>query len=146
MKTRTLNQFLGGLTLAGLLLAPAFAREGSQPLPEWDQLTPQQRQALIAPVRARWNDNPDQRARLLRHAERWQQMTPEQRDNARRGAERWEGMSDANREDARVLFQHLRELPEAERNALQERWSAMTPEQRRRWIERHRSSTPRQPR
>lgn len=145
MKTRTYASLLGLVLATGLIGVPALAQNRAQPLPEWDRLTPQQREALIAPVRARWDENPEQRARLLRHAERWQQMTPEQRDHARRGAERWEGMSDASRDDARVLFQHLRELPEAERQALQERWRSMTPEQRRRWIEEHRPAA-RQPR
>ena len=49
------------------------------PLPDWDALSPQQREALIAPVRDRWNDAPaPQRERMLQHGQRWLTMTPEE--------------------------------------------------------------------
>ena len=48
-------------------------------LPEWDKLTPAQREAVIAVVRERWNSKPGERERMLQHAQRWRQMTPEQR-------------------------------------------------------------------
>jgi hypothetical protein len=116
----------------------AFARQAEAPLPDWDRLTPQQRELLIAPVRDRWNEStPEQRQRMLDHARRWETMTPEQRERARRGHERWRHMSPEGREQARVLFHHMRNLPEAERKALVERWKAMTPEQRKAWIEEH---------
>ena len=53
--------------------APAFAQQ-APPLPEWDKLTPAQREALIAPVRERWNNTPpERRQNLLDRAQRWQQ-------------------------------------------------------------------------
>ena len=45
------------------------------PLPAWEQLTPAQRETLLAPIRDRWNTQPDERARMLERAQRWQQMT-----------------------------------------------------------------------
>ena len=70
---------LGLLFLAG----GAFAQSNvTQSLPEWDKLTPQQREALIAPVRERWNSDVEQRPRMLEHAQRWNSMTPEQRKQA----------------------------------------------------------------
>ena len=60
--------------LLGLLLLAGQALAQSQPaatLPDWDKLTPQQREALIAPVRDRWNGDPDQRPRMLEHAQRY---------------------------------------------------------------------------
>lgn len=105
------------------------------PPPAWEQLTPQQRDALIAPVRDRWNDaSPPQRERMLQHGERWQRMTPEQRELARRGRHRFENMSPEQREQARALFAQMRTLGPAERDALRERWAKMTPEQRQTWL------------
>ncbi|MEN1943783.1 DUF3106 domain-containing protein [Luteimonas sp. MJ293] len=121
------------LGLAGLA-GPAQAQT-SQELPEWDQLTSQQREALITTVRDRWNDAPAQRARMLRHAERWQQMSPEERQRAHHGMKRWRDMSPESREEARALYQRMRTMPEAERRALHERWKDMTPDQRREWLE-----------
>ncbi|MGY0560076.1 DUF3106 domain-containing protein [Luteimonas sp. A277] len=121
------------LGLAGLA-GPALA-QAPQDLPEWDQLTSQQREALIATVRDRWNDAPGQRARMLRHAERWQQMSPEERQRAHHGMKRWRDMSPESREEARALYQRMRSLPASEREALRERWKEMTPAERRDWLQ-----------
>lgn len=124
------------LSLA-LLAGPATAQPGDAVLPEWDRLTPQQQETLVSVVRDRWNEKPDERERMLRRAERWQQMTPEQRRHAHHGMRRWKEMSPEGREGARVLFLRMRELPESEREDLRERWKAMTPEQRREWLQRN---------
>jgi hypothetical protein len=124
------------LTLA-LLLLSLSATSGAQTaaLPDWDRLTPQQREALIAPVRDRWNDAPPpQRERMLQHGQRWQSMTPEQRELARRGRHRFENMSPEQREQARALFAQMRGMTPAQRDALRERWASMSPEQRQEWL------------
>lgn len=120
------------------LLAPgiAAAQANAQALPAWEQLTPQQREQLVAPVRDRWNNStPERRQHMLEHATRWQAMTPEERARARQGHKRWSDMPPERREQARALYQHMRGLPEAERKSMVERWKAMTPEQRRAWVE-----------
>lgn len=119
---------------AAMLAAPAMADPGQQ-LPEWDQLTQAQREALVSTVRDRWNDAPERRERMLRHAERWQQMTPEERRSAHHGMKRWRDMSPERRERARALYQRMRELPPEERAALRERWKDMSAEERRAWLE-----------
>lgn len=118
------------------LAAPALAQSG-EALPEWDQLTAVQREALIATVRDRWNDAPQRRSRMLRHAERWQQMTPEERQSAHHGMKRWRDMSPERREEARALYQRMRNMPAEEREALRERWKGMSAGQRREWLERN---------
>jgi hypothetical protein len=126
--------------LVGLAL-PAAARaqavDAAPALPEWERLAPEQRDALVAPLRERWDANPDQRARMLERAGRWQAMTPDERRRARHGVRRWQDMSPEKREQMRALYGRLRTLPEAERKALRERWKAMTPDQRREWVEAH---------
>lgn len=126
------------LPFVALVLAlctlPAFAADGAPPLPDWDRLTPEQRELLIAPVRERWNAQPGQRARMLGHAQRWRAMTPEQRATARKGVDRFQAMSPAERDEARRAFAHLRQLSPAERAGMRERLRRMTPEQRRQWL------------
>ncbi|TYT23144.1 DUF3106 domain-containing protein [Luteimonas viscosa] len=145
MSSRTL---LLVLVLATAPLA-AFAQSSAPaaPLPSWEQLTPAQRELLLAPVRERWNDSPPgKRQHMLEHAQRWQAMTPEQRRHARHGMKRWRDMPPEKREQARALFEHTRGLPEAERKAMIARWKAMTPEQRKAWVEAHPPGDPPQPR
>ncbi|MCD9033679.1 DUF3106 domain-containing protein [Luteimonas sp. Y-2-2-4F] len=121
-----------------LLAGPALAQDAAPALPAWDQLTPAQREALIAPMRERWNDEPESRAHMLRRAERWRDMSPEERQRAHRGMKRWEDMSPERRQETRALFEHMRRLPEAEQQALRERWRAMSPAERERWLREHR--------
>ena len=129
-------------TLAIVLALSPFAAiaQSSAPaaLPAWEQLSAEQRELLLAPVRERWNRSPpEDRREMLDHARRWQSMTPEQREHARHGMKRWRGMPPEKREEARALFDHMRDLPESERKAMVERWKVMTPEQRKAWLDTH---------
>jgi hypothetical protein len=126
------------LVLAGLFatLAPATATEQATaaPLPTWDKLTTAQRETLIAPLRERWNAEPESRQRMLNHATRWQTMTPEQRKRARHGMHRWQEMRPGQREEMRALFAKMRALDPEGRAALKAKWRQMTPEQRAEWV------------
>ena len=128
-----------------LLLASAggaFAQSAppaAAAMPDWDRLTPQQRETLIAPLRDRWNASSDERARMYEHARRWQAMTPQQRQLAQRGMHRFEHMDPQQRQDARVLFVNMRGMSPEQRAKLRDDFKAMTPEQRRQWI---RQNTP----
>ncbi len=129
---------LGCLFLPLLLAAvPALAapRATAPAMPAWEQLTPVQRDLLIAPMRERWNDNPDARARLFAHAQRWQQMTPGQRASAHHGMRRWENMDPEQRDAMRALFGMMRHMSAEQREALRQQWHGMTREQRRAWVE-----------
>lgn len=123
---------IASLALPGVALAQSGT---STILPEWDQLSEQQRDALLAPVRDRWNHEPSQRSRMLEHAQRWQSMTPEQRQEARKGMRRFSNMEPQQRQEARALFARMRTLDPAQREKLREQWKQMTPEQRRQWVE-----------
>ena len=125
---------LGLLLLAGQALAQS---QPATPLPDWDKLTLQQREALIAPVRERWNREPEERARMLDRAQRWKSMTPEQRGRARKGMHRFEQMNPQQREEARALFEQMKQLSPEQRKDLHRQWRKMTPEQRRTWVDKH---------
>lgn len=103
-------------------------------LPEWDKLTPAQREAMIAVLRERWNENPAGRGRMLQHAQRWRQMSPEQRRNAQHGQRRWEQMSPEQRKRARSAYEQSRDLSPDARAALREKLKRMSPEERREWL------------
>lgn len=124
--------------LALLSSAQAFASDPPHAtLPAWEDLSPAQRDQLIAPVRERWNAEPAQRARMLQHAKRWRQMTPDQRQHARHGLKRWEHLNPQQRAQMRALFERSRGLPQQQRDELKKRWRQMTPEQRRAWVQAH---------
>lgn len=131
--------FSRSLPLALLLLAGNALAQSTpaQSLPDWDKLTPQQREVLIAPVRERWNSDPEQRPRMLEHAQRWKGMSPEQRKQARKGMRRFEGMNPQQREEARALYEQMKKLSPEQRKELREEWKAMTPDQRRAWMQKN---------
>ena len=118
--------YLGLLMVAGNALA--------QSMPAWEQLSPAQRDLLIAPVRERWDSNPETRGRMFQHAQRWRQLSPEQRAEAHRGQGRWETMPPEQRQTMRALFQKTRDMTPGQRRALRQQWRAMTPEQRRAYL------------
>jgi len=129
------------LLCLALCIAPALAQtDDEQPLPAWEQLSAADRDALIAPIRERWNANPDQRARLMRHAQRWQSMTPEQRRHVRHGMKRWSHLDPEERARARVLYGEMRGMTPEQRKALRARWKAMSPAERDAWVDAHRKA------
>jgi hypothetical protein len=125
--------------LALLLAAPVFAQQAApaRTLPAWEQLSAAERDALIAPVRERWNTEPAERARMLERAHRWQTMTPQQRQQLHRGARRWAHMSPEQREHTRALFREMRQMTPEQRQQLRAKWKSMTPEQRKAWMQEH---------
>ena len=125
-----------------LLLVPAFAMAqdkpvAAQPLPEWDQLTSAQRDELIAPLRDRWNNSPDERTRMYERAKRWKAMPVDTRQRARHGMQRWEKMSPEQRQHAQALFHAMGHMDEGERKDFLAKWHAMTPQQRNDWVAAH---------
>lgn len=122
------------LTLA-LCPALAVAQAAPPPLPDWDGLTAAQRELLLAPLRERWNANPDERARMLERARHWQSMPPDARARARHGMRRWEGMPPHKRLEARALFHAMRGMDTEQRRQFLEAWRLKTPEARKAWLE-----------
>ncbi|HOZ25528.1 MAG TPA: DUF3106 domain-containing protein [Thermomonas sp.] len=129
------------LTILALALWPAFAFAQSAAVPnqypEWDQLTQAQRDALVAPLRERWNRNPDERARMAERAQRWQSMPRGQRERAGHGMQRWEHMSPEQRGEARALFHAMRGLDKEQRKAFMAQWRQKTPQQKTDWLKAH---------
>ena len=128
------------LLLASLALAPttALAQEAkADAMPAWDQLTPAQRDALIAPLRERWNRNPDERARMVERAQRWKAMPRDQRERAGHGMQRWEHMTPEQRSEARALFHAMRGMDKDQRKAFMAQWRQKTPQQKTDWLKAH---------
>ena len=136
------------LVLALLCSAPVLAQTppsgghatpaaAARSYPAWEQLSVAEREMLVAPVRERWNSNPETRARMMEHAQRWQTMTPEQRQRAHHGMKRWSHMSPEQREHSRALFGEMRNMTPEQRQELRAKWKAMTPAEREAWIKAH---------
>ncbi len=125
-RSRVLPVFVALLLITGNALA--------QSMPAWEQLSPTQRDLLVAPIRERWNSNPDARGRMFQHAQRWRQLSPEQREEAHKGQGRWETMPPDQRQTMRALFQKTRDMTPEQRRTLRQQWRAMTPEQRRAYV------------
>lgn len=107
-------------------------------VPAWSELTPEQQEKL-APLRERWDQMPASRRvhaleRMERRA-RWDALSPEQRERLRHGARNFRDLPPELREKMRASMQVVRGLPEDQRRELKERWRAMDPEQRRKWLE-----------
>lgn len=153
-----LNAFgLGLSVVTACFFTPLSAQTppSAPPMAEWDALSQTQRDALIAPMRDRWNANPQERKRLWEHAQRWNQMPPQLRQRARHGMHRWEDMPPAERAQMRELFERTRSMPRQQRHetfilfrqmramtpiqrdALVDRWRTMTPAQRDAWLREH---------
>lgn len=137
------------LAVLALALLPALAFAQTRPAaaqyPEWDKLTSAQREALVAPLRERWNANPDERARMIERAQRWKTMPRDQRDHARHGMQRWEGMSPEQRLEARALFHTMRGMEKEQRKAFMVEWRKKTPQQRADWLKAHPAPERREP-
>lgn len=113
------------------------SRKDGPAMPTWDALTDAQREVLVAPIRERWNGDVSERNRMYGRAQRWQSMTPEQRRDAQRGMRRWDHMSPDQRDKARAKFDAFRDLPPEQQAAARAKFKAMTPEQRRAYVDRN---------
>lgn len=116
---------------------PVVVPEGVR-VPSWDELSPAQ-QASVERLRERWDTLPaSQRVLALERAERrarWEAMTPEQRERIREGMRNYRELPPELRERMRESMRAMRALPEEERRELFARWRALSPEQRRAWLE-----------
>lgn len=126
-------------TLLALAATAASAQEAAPKttLPGWEQLSPAQRELLIAPIRDRWNREPEQRERFLERAKRWGAMPDAERTSARRGMHRWENMTPEQRDSARALFHATRGMSKQDRQAFLEHWHTLSPPQRAEWLKAH---------
>lgn len=124
------------IKLMALAIAMSFSASAfAQSLPAWDQLTPAQRDALTASVKERWNSNPDHRAKMMEHAQKWAAMTPDQRKAAMQGRAKFRQMSPERREAMRAVFYKAQSYTDdAQRKSFLDEIRKMTPEQRAAWV------------
>lgn len=116
---------------------PVVVPAGVQ-VPSWNELSPEQRKHLER-HEADWDTLPaSRRVHALERAERrarWEAMPPEQRERVRRGMRIYRDLSPAQREQMRESLRVMRGLPAEQRQALADQWRAMSPQQRRAWLE-----------
>ena len=104
-------------------------------VPAWNELDDRQR-ADLAPFAGRWDRLPaSRRVQILERYDRYKSLPPEKQNALREGAINFQQMSPLQRQKMRESLQALRTLPPDEQRALRQQWQAMTPEQRRAWLD-----------
>ena len=130
--------------VAWILLAVAGTASAQQAAPastaalslDWSTLTPADREALLEPIRERWDRaTPEQRQRMLDRARFWSGLSPEQKRMARTGADRYRQTNQEQRGRLRAVWQNMQALPPAQREEVRKTWESLTPQQRRAWLE-----------
>jgi hypothetical protein len=120
----------------------------------WQSLSPQQQQ-LLHGFQDKWNSLPPERQQsLAKGSQRWLSMTPEQRSSAQQRFQQWRSLPPEQRQQLRQRWQQFKSLPPEQqqrvreqfrrfhqmpleqRQELRKQWRQMSPEQRRRWIQR----------
>jgi hypothetical protein len=114
-----------------LLCACSHAALAQQGGPQWQQLSPQQRNVL-APLEQEWGaiDEPRKR-KWLDIADRLPKMSPDERERVRNRMSAWSQLSPDERSRARQRYQEARELSPQERQQRWEAYQALPPERRR---------------
>ena len=113
----------------------ATVPEGVQ-VPAWNELSPDQRRDL-AHLAQRWDQLPaSRRVAILERWQRWRALPPAQRETLRRGERNFRSMSPEMREQMRRSLAAVGRLPPEQQRRLRQLWRELTPEQRRRWLER----------
>lgn len=128
------------LLLSGtcLLAGPPVSAE----TPAWDELSPDQQEALEK-FSHKWDGWPDgKRERLLNIVSRWCEMTPEEQEATRKRIEEWRKMKKERREKIREKAERFNQLPPEEQERIRKQYREfrdMNPERReelrRRWEE-----------
>ena len=153
---------LARILVAWLLIGalPAFAAEQAGTGITWESLD-ESTQDLLAGQKERWNSLPPERQRAMADgAERWLSMNDADRAQARERWKKWRGLPPGERERLRKRWKQFRDLtpeqkealresyrrfmslPPEQREVLRERWQRMSPEERRRAIQRRQAPRP----
>jgi Protein of unknown function (DUF3106) len=104
-------------------------------VPAWQQLNPRQR-ADLASFADRWDRLPaSRRVQILERYDRFRSLPPEKQSALREGAVNFQQMTPQQRQKMRQSVRVVRTLPPEEQRALRRQWEAMTPEQRRAWLD-----------
>lgn len=104
-------------------------------VPAWNELGERQR-ADLASFADRWDRLPaSRRMQILERYDRFQSLPPAKQTALREGAINFQQMSPQQRQKMRDSLQTLRALPPDQQRALRQQWQALSPEQRRAWLD-----------
>lgn len=127
-----------------LLLASRFAlAQAAQAGPTWNQLSPQQREAL-APLAGQWATIPaDSKRKWLEIAEKYPQLSPEGKARMQARMAEFARLTPEQRKTARENFQRAYELPRESRESAVQQYQLLPEEKKRELTERgQRKETP----
>lgn len=122
----------------------------------WSDLSTEQ-QKVLKPYEAQWANIPiDRQRKILKGIDRLTSLNDSERQNAQERFRNWQALSTekkqqirkryqvfralpkVERENLRLRYQQFRELPVERRRELRRRWEKLSPERRRRLLNRHR--------
>jgi len=119
------RRLLALVVASGALLAAAAAAQTPPGGPGWNQLTPQQREAL-APLSDQWATFPaDNKKKWLEIAARYPQMSPEGRARMQARMGEYARLTPEQRRTARENFQRAYELPLESRESAVQQYKAL---------------------
>jgi Protein of unknown function (DUF3106) len=103
---------------------------------KWDALPPERQQAL-AKGSQRWlSMTPEQRSGAQQRFAQWRAMPPEQRQQLRQRFQQFKSMPPEQQQRVRESFNRFRQMPPEKRQELRRQWHQLSPEQRRKFIQR----------
>lgn len=104
---------------------------------------PPNRERFIADGTRRWQEMGEtDRAAARARFNTWRQLPPEDREKLRERWKRFRELTPAQQAAVREAYREFLELPPERRQALIDRWQQMSPEERRRAIQRRQGSKP----
>lgn len=113
---------LVGVAVWLLLAAPAFAAGPGKKNPSWDQLTPQQQQAL-APIQDEWQGlDAKRKQKWISAARRYRKMSPSEQARFQERLREWVKLTPEQRTAARSRFREFDQLSPQRKATVRRKW------------------------
>jgi hypothetical protein len=139
--------FAATLLLGGVraqTASPAPAKKSSAPVPakpEWNDLTPSQKEAL-APLAKEWNTlDKDRKAKWIAVAKNYPSLTPDKQAQYQQRMTEFAKLTPEQRRNVRENFRKAYELPLDQRQALIQQYNDMPPERKKELADKANSSS-----
>lgn len=97
--------------------------------PNWQQLTPQQKQ-LFAELAMQWDKQPDRlRNNLIKVANKYPKMKPDEQARVRRRITHWASLTPEQRQAARERYKQIKKQPPEKQKEVKKKWEKFQAQQ-----------------
>ncbi len=97
--------------------------------PNWQQLTPQQKQ-LFAELATQWDQQPDRlRNNLIKVANKYPKMKPDEQARVRRRITHWASLTPEQRQAARERYKQIKKQPPEKQKEVKKKWEKFQAQQ-----------------